>query len=70
MIWTIQAINRTPSFQPSTSQLEVLMRADVLFKGSRGGRHYAGVLTRAEVFALTDGVELKAETSAMIEALR
>lgn len=38
------------------AQLDVLMRADVLFAGTRCGRYYGGTLTADEVERLTPKV--------------
>lgn len=38
-------------------QYTILMRADVLFAGSRCGRYYQGVLTDAEVQTLVEGIQ-------------
>lgn len=68
VVWTIRRINQWPRFQPSTSQLEILQRADVIFAGSRQGRYYGGTLTIPELDALTNGVELHGETREAIDA--
>lgn len=48
-----------------TSQLEILHRADHLFRGQTG-RYYGGQLTAHHVATLTNGVELKDELKTAI----
>lgn len=58
-------INALVHLQPTTSQLEILHRADHLFRGQTG-RYYGGQLTAHHVATLTNGVELKDELKTAI----
>jgi hypothetical protein len=43
------------------NQFTILMRADVVFAGSKQGRYFGGLLSDAEVSVLTDGLKMEAE---------
>lgn len=44
-------------YKQTLSQFTILMRADVFWKGLKGGRYYGGTLTEFEVAYLTDGLK-------------
>lgn len=52
--------------QPTESKYEILQRADRIFAG-KCGRYYMGPISRDEVRRLTEKVELRADTRALVD---